>query len=73
MMHKEFSTRRGNIRKDLLRPDGLHLSRQGNDKLAGIIIRLIDSKIRAITTVKTKHWLRTYDRNTMSFGARLGR
>ena len=53
------STRKGKIRKDLHRPDGLHLSGQGNDKLARIILRLIRSEIcpdHSEMTIKCQKW-----------------
>ena len=43
---REFTTRRGRIRRNLFRPDGVHLSRQGNDKLATRLLRLSVDKTK---------------------------
>ena len=76
---REFTTRSGKIRRYLFRPDGVHLSRPGNERLATRLLRLGSDRTwigsdrtDAITVHGENSWSLKYEKKSMTFEALLG-
>ena len=76
---EEFVTRKGKTKKDLFRPDGLHLSGEGCDRLASKLLRFDNDKqwmnndrTSTITVHGENSWSLKYEKKSMTFEALLG-
>ena len=76
---REFVSRSGQIKKDIFKRDGLHLSKQGYEKLAIKLLRLgsdkqwlSTDKTCAITVREDSSWSLRCERKSMTFEALLG-